>query len=100
MPLLWDEVVTRYAEGAQIPTIAGGKVLEITGADEAYIFIRGGSLWKDELRRSDLEQAVQLIEEGAIGDTPVAFVEDYHELISPRRGTAVAHILRDLGVLA
>lgn len=99
MPLDWNDVMRRYADGAQIPTIAGDKVLQITGADAEHIYIRGGSLWKDELRRADLERAVRLLEEGQISRSPVAFVEDYHEQVSPRRGTAVAHILRDLGVL-
>lgn len=99
MPLQWNEVMHRYADGARIPTIAGGKVLQITGVDAEHIYIRGGSLWKDELLRADLERAVRLLEDGGISGKPVAFVEDYHEQVSPRRGTAVAHILRDLGVL-
>lgn len=95
----WDEVKRRYGKGAMVPTVAGGKLLEITSADDDYIYIRGGSLWSDELSRQDLETAARLIHDGEISRSPVAFVEDYHEKVSPRRGTAVAHILCDLGLV-
>jgi hypothetical protein len=99
MPLDWDEVMRRYGPGAQVPTVAGGKTLDVTGADEHGISIRGGSLWTAELRRADLERAVELLEAGVLERTPVAFVEGYHEHVAPERGTAVAHILKDLGLL-
>lgn len=82
-----------------MPTVAGAKTLEITGADADGIYIRGGSLWTAVLKRAQLEQAVELIEAGQLARTPVAFVEGYHERVAPERGTAVAHVLKDLGYL-
>jgi hypothetical protein len=99
VPLDWEEVKRRYGAGAQVPTVAGGKTLEVTGADDEAIYIRGGSLWKDVLPRADLEKAVALLEDGTLSRLPVAFVEDYHERIAPTRGTSAAHVLRDLGYL-
>lgn len=99
VPLDWNEVRARYGHGAWVSTVAGGKVLEVTGADEAHIYIRGGSLWTDALARSDLETAARMLDAGELPRAPVAFVEAYHEKVSPRRGTAVAHIMKDFGLL-
>ena len=99
MSLDWGEITRRYGNGASIPTVAGGKTLEITGADEAGIHISGGRLWQATLARADLDRAAELLAAGEIERTPVAFVEDYHEKVQPQRGTAVAHIFADLGLL-
>ena len=48
--------MSRYEGGTQIPTVAGGKTLEITGVDEAGVHIRH-SLWRDTLAREHLEKA-------------------------------------------
>lgn len=99
MILDWDEVVRRYGAGARVPTVAGGKTLEITSADDTGIHIAGGRLWRATLAREDLERAAALLSNGDLGRSPVAFVEDYHEKVRPQRGTAVAHIFADLGLL-
>jgi hypothetical protein len=99
MPLDWDEVKRRYANGAAVPTVAGGKTLDVTGADDTGISIRGGSLWTAVLRREHLEEAVRRIEAGTMSRLPVSFVEEYHETIASERGTAVAHVLKDFGYL-
>lgn len=99
MPLDWDEVMRRYGAGARVPTVAGGKILEVTGADDRAIHIRGGSLWKAALAREHLERAVELIERGELSRSPVAFVEEYHARVAPVRGTSAAHILKDLGFI-
>jgi hypothetical protein len=99
MPLDWGDVVRRYAGGAKVPTVAGGKTLEVTGADAEHIYIRGGRLWTAALRRQDLERAAAGVEAGELSRSPVSFVEDYHEVIAPERGTAVAHILKDFGYI-
>lgn len=98
-PLAWDEVRARYGRGAWVPTVAGGKVLEVTAVDDTHIYIRGGSLWSDALERCDLETASRMLAAGDLPRSPVAFVEEYHEKVSPRRGTAVAHIMKDFGLL-
>ena len=60
VPLDWAQVMTRYEGGKKIPTVAGGKTLEITGVDEAGAHIRH-ALWRDTLAREHLEKAADLI---------------------------------------
>ncbi len=99
MPLDWDEVMARYGSGARVPTVAGGKTLEVEGADSEHVYIRGGRLWRAALPRERLQRAAAAIERGEMSRSPVAFVEEYHERIHPERGTAVAHILKDFGFI-
>lgn len=98
MPLDWKEVVNKYGSGATIPTVAGGKTLKISAADDEAIQI-SHSLWKDSLERVHLERAVELIESGTIPRDARWFVEDYRALVADVRATSVAHILKDLGHL-
>ena len=100
VPLDWEDVRRRYAAGARVPTVAGGKALDVTGVDDEGIHIRGGSLWTDVIPRRDLERAAELLERGELSRRPVAFVEEYHETIAATRGTSAAHILKDLGYIA
>lgn len=99
MPLDWEQVKRRYGNGAQVPTVAGGKTLDVTGADDEAVYIRGGRLWSAVLQRVHLELAVELIECGELSNSPVAFVEEYHERVAPERGTSAAHILKDFGFI-
>lgn len=98
MPLDWEEVRRRYGRGARVPTVAGGKTLEVTGVDGDYIYIRN-PLWKDALSRVHLEKAVGLIETGRLTRDPGLFAEEYRHEVADIRGTSVAHILKDLGFL-
>ena len=98
MPLDWDVVRGRYADGARIPTVAGGKTLEITGVDESGVHIRH-ALWRDTLLREHLEQAVTLIEEDRMSRHAGLFVEDYRALVADVGATSAAHVLKDLGYL-
>jgi hypothetical protein len=95
----WEEVRRRYGDGAQVPTVAGGKTLDVTGADDDAVYIRGGRLWTAALQRADLELAADLIARGELSRSPVAFVEEYHERVAPERGTSVAHVLKDFGFI-
>ncbi len=98
MPLDWAQVMSRYADGAKIPTVAGGKTLEITGADEGGVHIRN-PLWRDTLAREHLEQAAALIEADAMSRHAGLFVEEYRALVADVRATSAAHVLKDLGFL-
>jgi hypothetical protein len=98
MPLDWSRVVERYGEGAEVPTITGGKFLHVTRATDEAIYIEC-PIWSAVLERRDLEKGVDLIEEGTISSDPGLFVEDYMLYVSNTRATSVAHILRDLGFL-
>jgi len=98
MPIDWVEVQRRYGDGARIPTVAGGKTLEITGVDETGVHIRN-ALWRDTLRRADLEKAVELIENGVVSRDAGPFVEQYRTFVADVRATSAAHVLKDLGFL-
>jgi hypothetical protein len=98
MPLDWAEVKSKYGNGAKVPTVTGGKFLQITHTDDEAIYIES-PIWKAKLLRSNLEDGVELIEKGTISRDPGLFVEDYMLYVSNERATSVAHILRDLGFL-
>ncbi len=98
MPLDWSKVTQKYGKGFKVPTVAGGKFLQISRADDEAIYIES-PIWTATLKRSDLEVGVELIEKGPISSDPGLFVEDYMLYVSNVRATSVAHILRDLGFL-
>ncbi len=98
MPLDWSKVMERYASGARVPTITGGKHLQVSHATDEAIYIES-PIWTARLAREDLEKGVKLIDEGTISTDPGLFVEDYMIYVSKNRATSVAHILRDLGIL-
>ena len=98
MPLSWTLVKEKYGMGAKVPTVAGNKTLQITGADDEKIYIQS-PLWKASLSRDNLEKGVALIEEGLISRDPGYFVEDYKIYVADERATSVAHIFRDMGLI-
>jgi hypothetical protein len=98
MALDWAKVKKKYGKGAEVPTIAGGKTLTVTGADDKAIYIKH-PLWTAELSRKNLEKGVEMIEQGIIARDPGLFVEDYRIYVADERATSAAHILRDLGIL-
>ncbi len=98
MPLDWMQVMGRYEGGTRIPTVAGGKSLEITGVDDTGVHIRN-SLWRDTLAREHLEKAAELIESDRMSRHAGLFVEEYRALVADVRATSAAHVLKDLGFL-
>jgi hypothetical protein len=98
MPLNWEDVQKKYDGGTRITTVAGGKTLQITGVDAEGIHIRN-ALWKDTLRRRDLEKAVGLVEANKMTRQAGPFVEEYRALVADVRATSAAHVLKDLGWL-
>ena len=98
MPLDWSKVTERYGAGYRVPTITGGKHLQVSRATDEAIYIES-PIWTARLAREDLEKGVELIDEGTISTDPGLFVEDYMIYVSKNRATSVAHILRDLGFL-
>lgn len=98
MPLNWENVEKKYVAGAQVPTVAGGKTLQVTGVDSDGIHIRN-ALWRDTLRRNDLNKAVELIEADQLSRDAGRFVEEYRTRVADVRATSTAHILKDLGFL-
>jgi len=98
MPLDWSKVMQKYGEGFKVPTIAGGKFLQVLSADDVAIHIEN-PVWTSTLERIHFEKAVQLIKGGLISTDPGLFVEDYMLYVSNHRATSVAHIMRDLGYI-
>jgi hypothetical protein len=98
MSLDWELVKRRYPAGTRIPTVAGGKTLEITGVDDEAVHIRH-PLWTDALARRHLEKAVELIEQGRITRHAGLFAEDYRVEVADVRATSAAHLLKHLGFL-
>lgn len=99
MPLNWDDVIRKYGDGFEVPTIRGGKFVTITHVDTEAIHIEKGTIWKARLMRENLEKGVELIESGVISRDPGLFVEDYMLYVAHERASSVAHIFRDLGYL-
>ena len=98
MPLDWNLVKAKYGNGAQVPTVTGGKFLNVTHVDDEAIYIES-PIWSAKLHRVNLEKGVALIEDGTISRDPGLFVEDYMLYVANERATSVAHILRDLRFL-
>lgn len=98
MPLDWSDVKARYGAGFAVPTVAGGKFLQVSGADDEAIHIES-PIWTARLHRVNLEKGVALIEDGTISRDPGLFVEDYMLYVANERATSVAHVLRHLGFL-
>ena len=98
MPLDWAEVKRKYGDGFMVPTVAGGKFLKVSHADDEAIYIES-PIWQAKLQRVNLEKGVELIEAGTISRDPGLFVEDYMLYVANERATSVAHILRDLQIL-
>ena len=98
MPLDWSIVKEKYGQGAMVPTVAGGKFLKVTRADDEAIHIES-PIWSARLHRANLEKGVALIEDGTISRDPGLFVEDYLLYVANERATSAAHVLRDLGFL-
>jgi hypothetical protein len=98
MPLDWSMVIKKYGNGYKVPTVTGGKFLQVSRADEDAIHIES-PIWTATLDRVNLEKGVELIEQGLISRDPGLFVEDYMLYVANQRATSVAHVLRDLGFL-
>jgi hypothetical protein len=98
MPLDWADVVKRYENGAELPSMPGARTLQVTGADENYIYV-SHRLWKDKLTRAYLEKAVALLEEGRMTRNYGDVVDHYRTYIADERPTTAATVLKDLGFL-
>jgi hypothetical protein len=96
MPLDWADVVERYENGAELPSMPGARTLEVTGADDNYIYV-SHRLWKDKLTRANLEKAVRLLEEGRMTRNYGDVVDHYRTYIADERPTTAATVLKDLG---
>jgi len=97
MPLDWGTVTDRYQHGAEVPTL-GASPVKVTGVDEDCIYI-AHRLWKDSLSRQNLENAVELLEQGRMAGNVEDIISQYRMHVADERPTIAAVILRDLGYL-
>lgn len=80
MKVSWDEVRSRYGEGAKLAAVVGGSQFEIVGVDELQIHFTA-RLWTDVLARERLEQAAEYLEAGPSQLTATDFLERYRMVI-------------------
>ncbi|QTI68362.1 hypothetical protein [Gordonia polyisoprenivorans] len=95
-PVPWAEIVTRYRDGANLPSMPGARTLQVTGADDEYIYVTH-RLWSDKLTRANIEKAMDLIAEGKITRVYADVVDYYRTYIADERPTTAATVLKDLG---
>ena len=94
----WSEIRTRYENGAQLPSMPGARTLQVTGADDEYIYV-SHRLWNDKLTRGHLEKAIELLEQGRMTRNYGDVVDHYRTSIADERPTTAATVLKDLGYL-
>lgn len=95
----WPEIVKRYEKGAQLPSMPGARTLEVTGADDGYIYV-SHRLWQDKITRAYLEKAMVLLDEGKMTSNYGDVVDYYRTYIADERPTTAATILKDLGYVS
>ncbi|GAA1383763.1 hypothetical protein GCM10009613_13610 [Pseudonocardia kongjuensis] len=95
----WSEIVARYQGGAQLPSMPGARTLEVTGADDEYVYV-SHRLWQDKITRAYLEKAMTLLDEGKMTSNYGDVVDYYRTYIADERPTTAATILKDLGYVS
>lgn len=98
MAIEWSDIVARYKNGAQLPSMPGARTLEVTGADDEYIFV-SHRLWSDKLTRANIEKAMALLDEGKMTRDYATVIDHYRTFIADERPTTAATVLKDLGYL-
>jgi hypothetical protein len=94
----WADIVKRYENGAELPSMPGARTLQVTGADDGYIYV-AHRLWKDKLTRAYLEKAMELLQAGQMTRNYGDVVDYYRTYIADERPTTAATVLKDLGYL-
>ena len=96
MAIAWSEIVERYSGGAQLPSMPGARTLQVTGADDEYIYI-AHRLWSDKLTRAHIEKAMALLDEGRMTRDYASVIDHNRTFIADERPTTAATVLKDLG---
>ena len=94
----WSVIVDRYSDGAQLPSMPGARTLQVTGADEEYIYV-SHRLWSDKLTRAYIEKAMTMLDEGKMTRDYASVIDYYRTFIADERPTTAATVLKDLGYL-
>jgi hypothetical protein len=95
----WSEIVRRYEKGARLPSMPGARTLEVTGADDEYVYV-SHRLWQDKITRAYLEKAMTLLDEGKMTNNYGDVIDYYRTYIADERPTTAATILKDLGYVS
>lgn len=98
MELDWDDVLRRYGDGAEVPSLPGGAAVTVTGADDDRIYIKH-RLWSDSLSRVNLERGIALVDKGEMTRLANRFIDQYRTMVADERPTMAATVLKDLGYL-
>jgi hypothetical protein len=96
--LEWSQIVDRYRNGADLPSMPGARTLKVVGADESYIYV-SHRLWSDKLTRANLEKAMELLAAGRMTRDYSDAIDHYRTFIADERPTTAATVLKDLGFL-
>jgi hypothetical protein len=90
--------VERYKNGATVESVPGASTLSVTGADDEKVYVKH-RLWQASLSRSNLEKAVDLLEQGKMTKVAADFIDQYRTFVEDERPTTAATVLKDLGYL-
>ncbi len=103
----WAHVRTRYAELPSLASLGGSSRVQVVDVDEERICL-SQRLWRDCISREDLDTALDLLRDGRLEATPMAFAEGLRKYYAsgPRVETGctrgpnlAAVVLTDLGYL-
>jgi hypothetical protein len=103
----WTAVRTRYADHPRLPSLRGTTSVEVTDIDDERICLRQ-RLWRDCVRRAELETALAMLEAGELDPEPLAFAEGMRRYYAggpqvrtdcTRGPNLTAVVLADLGYL-
>ena len=96
-PLNWEQVKQRYPDGTMVPHITGSRRFEILRITDDAIYFKWGVVLEGTLSRSNLERAVELLNQGMMRPDPASLTSDYRTLVSDQRPTTAVALLKDLG---
>lgn len=98
MPLNWEEVVNRYQPEEEPTPVPGAPQTVVTAVDEERMYV-SHRLWKDTLSRQNLENAVELLEQGRMPKDAEDAISKYRAHVADERPTLATKVLKDLGYL-
>ncbi len=93
----WEQVRRRYPDGTMVPHMVGKRKFEILRVADDAIHFRWDVIEDGTVSRSNLERAVELIEDGELLTDINSITSDYRTLVSDERPTIAAALLKDLG---
>ncbi len=96
-PLNWEKVKQRYPDGTMVSQITGSRHFEILRVTDDAVYFKWGVIPEGTLSRSNLERAVELLNQGMMLPDSASLTSDYRTLVSDERPTTAVALLKDLG---